>query len=102
MRPLMDPIGQNIASSASAAKQAERNQSTRARRVEDARQPKRAEDEAEIQVDQVEAPEAVRSLKGNADEESHEDRLEHGVLERYDQSGKAAEDEEPPRLDVKV
>ncbi len=98
----MDPIGTNIASSASAASQAERNATKRNRRVEDSSHPKRAEDEAELHVDEVEASDPARKLKGNIDEESHEDRLEHGALERYDQSGQAAEDDEPPKLDLEV
>ncbi len=60
----------------------------------------RALDEAEISAaGQVEAGEAMRSVKGNENEESHEDRTEHGY---YNPRGQGASASAPkPSVDVR-
>lgn len=80
----MDPISPTIASSLAGAAQAERQAVRDTRRA--------AEDEnrrfhlnpegLEAPVDEVSLAEAVRSTKGNAHEESHEDRQEHALYGR--------------------
>lgn len=68
----------------------------RAAQPPDARQ--RADDEAEISAPQaIENSEGLRNPKGNADEEAHDDRTEHG---HYTAQGRREDESVPHRLDI--
>jgi len=72
-----------IAASVSGVKSKEGEETNKARRKSDAETTfKRALDEADVSVDAAQAAEAVRSAKGNDQEEAREDRQEHGLLEQ--------------------
>lgn len=98
----MDPIGLPIASSVAGLNQAERSTVRDQKRPGETARDRfaRALDEAELRVTEVEAPEAPRAVKGNDQEEAHEDRQEHAY---YRPDGQARPDDTPPpRLDVEV
>jgi hypothetical protein len=80
----------------------------KARRAKRARDDERAEnpgsfkrtlDEAELTVGRVEATETTRTVKGNEQEESHEDRVEHTYY-RPGASAPAPASEPPRKLDL--
>lgn len=75
----MDPVGLPIASSLAGAAQSERESVREKRRAEAEtnRRIRRDADGADLSVNGVESAEAVRSAKGNDQEEAHEDRQEH-------------------------
>lgn len=80
----MDPVGLPIQSSLAGVKQQERAQtSERAVRDRDKTRFKRALDEAEFGdgLTPTEEVEATRKAKGGAQEESHEDRQQQGLIE---------------------
>lgn len=71
-----------LAASVSGVKSKEGEATNKARRKADTETTfKRALDEADVSVDAAQAADAVRSAKGNDQEEAHEDRQEHGLLE---------------------
>lgn len=77
----MDPISPTIASSVAGSSQAERQavrDTRRAAETENRRFHLNPEG-LEAPVDEVTLAEAVRSIKGNSHEESHEDRQEHAL-----------------------
>ncbi len=81
----MDPISTSIASSVAGAKQSENAQARESKRAESpSKRFRQLLDNVELTVEETEQADAVRSAKGNADEESHEDRQEHG---HYDAQG---------------
>ena len=94
----MDPVGLPIASSLAGLNQAERTQTRDQRRPGETARDRlaRAQDEAELRVTEVEAPNAPRAVKGNDQEEAHEDRQEHA---NYAPDGHA-QDQPPPRIDL--
>lgn len=61
---------------------------------------KRSGDSLDLAVTETESAEAIRSNKGNDQEEAHEDRQQHGLNEGYTPAGKPTH-EEKPRLDLK-
>ncbi len=91
----MTAFGPSVAQSVAGVQQAA---ATRLRANEKEKESERARDKArqgdqvELSVDQVELAEAVRNLKKNADEETHEDREER-VLYRPKGKGR-------PRVDL--
>ncbi len=97
----MDPVGVDIASSASNSPEARKAANRALRRASRAQRSasRRIQDDAELSADveEVEAPEALRALEGNDQEEAHEDRLEHGI---YDETGPHAEGE--PHIDLEA
>lgn len=94
----MPIIGTNLAASAAGAPGAERAASRRPERAETTRSRARRPDKDEVIVgaSAVDAPEAVRSLKGNDQEETREDREEHAA---YTSRGKVAS-RGPSKLDL--
>lgn len=72
-------IGTSVAQSAAGAPQAERTEAADRRRAEPARaRPvKRSADEYDHPAADVDAPDAVRHLAGNDQEQAREDRREH-------------------------
>ena len=66
-------VSQSVAGVQQAAAQRLRA-SEKERQSERTRERARRQDEVELSVDQVELAEAVRNLKGNEEEEAHEDR----------------------------
>ncbi|MDX2131643.1 MAG: hypothetical protein SFY69_06300 [Planctomycetota bacterium] len=92
----MPVIGTNIAASLAGALHAERVMARPPARP--APPPKHAPAADEVLVDstEVEAPEAARSLKGNDQEEAHEDREQS----QYTASGRLHHPDGPGRLDV--
>ena len=71
-----------LASSVAGVKSKEGEATNKARRKDDAETTfKRALDEADVSVDAAQAADAVRNAKGNDQEEAHEDRQEHGLLD---------------------
>lgn len=70
----MSSIPSSLAQSVASVNQAQRSQSKEKERADSAR-PRRLRDAYE--ATQVEAAEAVRNLKGNDQEETHEDRTAH-------------------------
>ncbi len=80
----MDPIGLPIQSSLAGVGQQERAQTTeRAARDRERARFKRALDEAEFGdgLTPTEEIEAIRNMKGNDQEESHEDRQQQGLID---------------------
>lgn len=75
----MTSFGPNLASSIAGAPAAERQQVQRSNREtrDRARARETKRDEHDAPVDQVELTEAVRNLKDNSQEETHDDREEH-------------------------
>ncbi|CAG1005324.1 hypothetical protein PHYC_03219 [Phycisphaerales bacterium] len=94
----MPVIGTNIAASVAGVTSAERAAGKPAPRKEPAKGPGRrpSSDELIVSADAAEAPEGIRSLKGNDQEEAHEDRDQH---ETYTPGGRP-KDAPRPRLDV--
>jgi len=71
-----------IAASVSAVKAKEDEAAGKSKRKDEAETAfKRALDEADVSVDAAQAIDAVRNAKGNDQEEAHEDRQEHGLLD---------------------
>jgi len=91
----MDPVGVDIAASASNSPEARKAANKALRRASRAQQSasRRIQDDAELSADveEIEAPEALRALEGNSQEEAHEDRLEKGL---YSESGPARPDDD--------
>ena len=88
----------NVAQSVSGLSQAEKIEA-REKRPE---KPKAAQrrtrtDETDLVTVDTESADAVRNLKGNDQEETHEDRQEHPP---YDGRGSLAQGDARPRLDV--
>lgn len=75
----MSLIGSNVAQSVAGVPQAERAEGADRKRIQPvkARPVKRSNDEYDHHVSDVEAPDAVRNLAGNDQEQAHEDRQEH-------------------------
>ena len=75
----MTSFGPTLASSVAGAPQSERQAVTRSSREDRdrARARKTDKDEPEAPVDEVELTDAVRTLKDNTQEETHDDREEH-------------------------
>lgn len=94
----MSIFGPSIASSVAGAPQAERSAVFRTAKEdrERSRSRKLAEDRTDAPVDQVELTDAVRDLKDNSQEETHEDRKEHAS---YRSDGQFHHDS-TPRLDI--
>lgn len=94
----MDPIGLPIASSVAGAAQSERDSVREKRKAEaeSSRRLRRDADGADLSLHGVESAEAVRSAKGNDQEEAHEDRQEHAW---YAPDG-SVEHARRPRLDL--
>ncbi len=94
----MSIFGPSIASSVAGAPQAERSAVSRTAKEdrERSRSRKLAEDRHDVPIDQVELTDAVRSLKDNSQEETHEDRQEHA---NYSPDGRFHHDP-TPRLDI--
>ncbi len=85
----MDPIGLPIQSSVAGAGQAERQTiEKRANKDREAKRFRRVLDQAEFGdgLDPTDTIDAVRSVKGNNQEESREDRQEHDLQPGADQS----------------
>lgn len=96
----MTSFGPSLASSLAGAPQAERQAVQRSSREDRdrARARKTDKDDPETPVDQVELTDAVRSLKDNTQEETHDDREEHP---QYGVGGKViAQHPERPNLDL--
>ena len=76
----MDPVGPPIASSVAGTHAAERNASKEAKRTD--QRPtarfRKLHEVDEVSISPIEGSEARRDPKGNDQEESHEDRQEHG------------------------
>ena len=95
----MPIIGSHLAQSVAAVPVAERAAVRNApRKVERASVRKHSDDEVLVEPTSVEAAEAVRNLAGNDQEESHQDRQEHGG---YTAEGRLTPDADAPRLDVR-
>lgn len=97
----MTSFGPTLASSIAGAPQAEQQAVTRTSREDRdrARARKTERDNPEAPVDQVELTDAVRSLKDNTQEETHDDREEHP---RYGEGGKLlGKLPDRPSLDLK-
>jgi len=96
----MSVVGTSLASSVSASQQAERAQAKATEKGErEKRGPRETARDVYEHVEQVEGADPVRSLKGNEQEEAHEDRQEHAG---YVPGGGAREEQDPPRIDVEV
>lgn len=97
----MDPIGTPLASAAAGSANAERVAARDAARQRGGIRDgfKRALDEAELTTTETESAEAIRSMKGNAEEEAREDRQEHAHYEVEVADDKA---KKKPRLDVEA
>ena len=92
--------GPTLASSMAGAPQAERNAVERTNREnrDRSRARKAAKDEVDAPVDKVELTDAVRNLKDNTQEETHDDRQEHP---QYGVKGKVVTAHpETPTLDL--
>ncbi len=73
----MTAFGPSVSQSVAGVQQAAAHRlraSEKERQSEKARDRSKRQDEVELSVDQVELAEAVRNLKGNEEEEAHEDR----------------------------
>lgn len=85
--PTNNAASASIAASVSGVKSKEGEATNKARRKSDSETSfKRALDEADVSVDAAQAADAVRSAKGNDQEEAHEDRQEHGLLDNHPES----------------
>jgi len=81
--PTNSAVTAAIAASAAGVKSSEGEATSKSKRKSDAETTfRRALDEADLSVDAAQAAHAVRNTKGNDQEESHEDRQEHGLLQR--------------------
>ncbi|TVQ59822.1 MAG: hypothetical protein EA379_09835 [Phycisphaerales bacterium] len=106
----MDPVGLPIVSSIAGLSQAERLQTREQRRPGETARDRlaRAKDEADLRVTEVEPPEAPRAVKGNDQEEAHEDRQanENHPGQAYytpgGQPGASDRNQPPPSIDVEV
>jgi hypothetical protein len=94
-------FGPTLASSVAGAPQAERQAVERSSREERdrARARKASERKGDTHVDEVELTDAVRNLKDNTQEETHDDREEHP---QYGVGGKILHrtNDEGPSLDI--
>ncbi len=91
--PTNNAASASIAASVAGVKSKEGEATNKARRKADAETSfKRALDEADVSVDAAQAADAVRNAKGNDQEEAHEDRQEHGLLD--------SQRETPGHLDI--
>lgn len=84
----MDPVGSAIQSSLAGVSQAERKQAAeKAQREREAERFRRALDRAELGdgPEATEEIEAIRSVKGNNQEESHEDRQQQDLSHLNDE-----------------
>jgi len=80
--PTNSAVTAAIAASAAGVKSTESEATTKSKRKSDSETTfQRALDETDVSVDAAQAADAVRNAKGNDQEESHEDRQEHGLLE---------------------
>ena len=80
--PTNNAASASIAASAAGVKSSEAEATDKAKRKSESETTfKRALDEADVSVDAAQAADAVRSAKGNDQEEAHEDRREHGLLD---------------------
>jgi hypothetical protein len=93
----MPIIGTNLAQSVAGAPASERAAKPPVRKQDEVKKRARDEDEALVHSDEPESAEAVRSLKGNDQEESNQDRRQHPG---YTPNGVAAPGQSPPRLDL--
>lgn len=94
----MDGIGHNLASSVAGLNQAERAAKPAPRPEErPAARFRRLAETDEFTVTVVEGPEAIRDPKGNDQEETHEDRAEHGL---YDSNAHTHRGDRNPSLDI--
>lgn len=93
----MSSIGTNIAQSVAGAQGAERVQAraNEKKEAERTRRQRALADQAILDVDAVERANAERDLKGNADEETRDDRTASG---HYTRSG--VDRKKPPHIDV--
>ena len=89
------PLAAAVAGLANAERASIREQAKNDPKIRD--RFRRALDEAEISVQNTESAEAVRSTKGNDQEEGRQDRREHAAYGPGVQDGNA---NTPPRLDV--
>lgn len=98
----MSIIGTNLAGSLAGAQAAERVESTEKQKRDAAKRAKAAEAnrDGDSVIVHTEALDPARSVKGNAEEEAHEDREEHGLLEPYDRRGHGPDHR--PSIDVSV
>jgi len=98
---VVNPIAPHIASSLAGVHQSERQAARETEKTErrrhDSQVIKRGDDNLDLEVSEVEEAEAVRSAKGNDQEETHEDRTSHGY---YDAHGDLAEEAPAPRVDL--
>lgn len=96
----MDAMGPIIAASLAGVNQAEKIAARDAVKPDErpGKRFRRPGDNAELSVSHVEGVEGLRDPKGNEQEESHEDRQEHG---HYDAQGQLSHDHKP-RLDLEV
>lgn len=98
----MGIVGSGIASSVAGTSQAERiearakEKSEQAKRAQQRRQL-RDQDHVDVEVTEVETAEAVRNLKGNDQEEAHEDREKHA---NYSPNGRLLKDKPIKKLDL--
>lgn len=91
--PTNNAASASIAASVAGVKSKEGDETNKARRKADSETTfKRALDEADLSVDAAQAADAVRNAKGNDQEEAHEDRQEHGLLD--------SQQNKPGRLDI--
>jgi hypothetical protein len=102
----MSVAGTSIGASVAGLNQTERA-ATHDKAAKDAAKTKdraRAKDQVDLQLSETEIDDAVRSLKGNGDEETREDRQEHGGYGHpaYTRGAKPASGQEPPTVDVKA
>ncbi len=73
----MSIVGSNLAQSVAATNQAQRAQAKEKEKAESKRPRDARSFEDAYEASKVQAAEAVRNLKGNDQEETHEDRQEH-------------------------
>lgn len=94
----MSIIGSNVAQSVAGLSQAEKIEAREKRPSEPKSVQRRTrKDEFDHTVAEVDTAQAVRGLKGNDQEEAHEDRQEHAS---YNQQGAPRPDGETPKLDI--
>jgi len=98
----MDPVGPPIASSVAGAHAAERNASKEARRSDQrpAARFRRLHEQDEVTISPIEGSEALRDPKGNDQEETREDRQEHGHSTAGAPSKR--DDDQKPHIDIQV
>ena len=100
--PLLPPSASGIEPRVSAADRArERRRAAEKVKASSAPSGEREPDESMISpVAGLDAPEQARTVKGNADEEAHDDRQEHGLYTSRGGRGTSSSGEERPHLDV--